>query len=203
MLKDKPGGRSRPYDGTATMGVVLAAGRSRRFGAANKLLASFHGAPIASYAAGAMRAAPFSHRLAVVSDPAVADLFEDFEIVEAPPGLPQSESLHLGISNAIALGSERVVVALADMPLVTADLLAEIDRRSAIHGASASIDGGRRSPPAGFSRRHFDTLLNTTGDRGAATLLRDLPPAALVDAAGRLADIDTVADLVTLEASRK
>ncbi len=193
---------SVPYDGTATMGIVLAAGRSKRFGAKNKLLARFHGAPIASYAAGAMRAAPFARRLAVVSDPAVADLFEGFEIVEAPPGLPQSESLRLGLRKAMARGAERVVVALADMPLVTSDLLTEIDRRSAIHGASASVDGDRRSPPAGFSRRHFEALLNTTGDRGAVTLLRDLPPAALVDASGLLTDIDTVADLVALEASR-
>ncbi len=182
-----------------TAGLVLAAGQSKRFGPENKLLAEFHGRPLASYSAAAMRAAPFEHRIAVVSDPSVAQLFDGFVQVTVAPDLPQSESLKAGVSKALDCAAGRLVVTLADMPLVTTALLRAIDARCASLGASASSDGKRRSPPAGFGREHFPTLLAATGDQGAADLIRRLPPEALVHADGFLADVDTGEDLGDLE----
>lgn len=176
-------------------GIVLAAGQSRRFGPENKLLAELQGRPLASYSADAMREAPFAYRVAVFSDPEVGALFDDFIPVRVAAGVPQSESLKAGMSKALALSPERVVVTLADMPLVTALLLDDIDTRCADLGASASTDGQRRSPPAGFDSRHFPALLSATGDKGAADLIRRLPSEALVHADGLLADVDTGSDL--------
>lgn len=188
---------------TGTVGIVLAAGQSRRFGPENKLLAELRGRPLASYSAEAMRAAPFEHRIAVFSDPTVGGLFEDFIPVRVAAGVPQSESLKAGVTKALVLSPERIVVTLADMPLVTASLLDAVDARCAALGAAASTDGQRRSPPAGFDGRHFPALLSMTGDKGAADLIRRLPSEALVHADGLLADVDTGSDLADILTSHR
>ncbi len=184
--------------GSGTVGIVLAAGRSERFGPSNKLLAAFRGRPLAAHAAAAMRAAPVGRRIAVISDPNVAALFDGHDLVEAPRGCPQSESLGLGVTRAMELGAERIVVTLADMPFVTPDLIAEVVSRCVAFGASACTDMRRRSPPACFSRHYFGTLLEARGDSGAGGTIRTLPAAALVDADGLLADVDTSEDLAAL-----
>lgn len=193
-------GKDRNMDsvGPGTVGIVLAAGRSERFGPSNKLLAKFRGRPLAAHAATAMRAAPVSLRIAVISDPEVAALFDGHELVEAPRGCPQSESLGLGVTRAMELGAERIVVTLADMPFVTAELISDVVSRCAECGASASADKGRRSPPACFSRQYFSALLEAKGDTGAGSTIRTLPTAALVHADGLLGDVDTLEDLAAL-----
>ena len=46
-------------------------------------------------------------------------------------------------------------------------------------------------PPACFPAGWLSRLAQLTGDQGAGKLLRDLPPAQLVEASGLLPDIDT------------
>jgi len=48
-----------------TVAVLLAAGLSRRYGGAGKLVAEFRGKPLVLHAAGTIAALPFSRRLAV------------------------------------------------------------------------------------------------------------------------------------------
>jgi len=184
-------------------GLVLAAGRSTRFGAANKLLTPFRGQPLAAHAAAAMAAVPLDHRIAVVTDPAVAALFDGFEVLTVErPDAPQSASLALGAGRAMQLGATRLLVALADMPLVDAKLMGTVLNRCAGNGASAATDGHRAMPPACFSGPQIDALTKLSGDRGAAALLADLPPDRLVAAPpGALVDIDTTADLEQAGAS--
>ena len=186
----------------ATAGIVLAAGQSARFGAGNKLLADFRGRPLASYAAAAMRAARFDHKIAVIASAEVADLFGGHQIVAAPvTGLAQSGSLRLGLAHARKLGAEHVVIALADMPFVTAALLDAVAGAAVGQGAAVAFDGAARKPPAAFGKSYFDRLAAMTGDRGAAPLIRALPARALVRAdPAMLADIDTPADLAALAA---
>jgi molybdenum cofactor cytidylyltransferase len=174
-------------------GVLLAAGSSRRFGSDDKLLAMLQGRQLVTHAAQAMYGFGPDVLIAVITSPEVAELLPDFEIAmpleEAPE---QSDSLRAGISLAESRGATRIVIALADMPFVTADLLQTVVGRSTASCPSAVTDGRRTMPPACFPQSCFSDLRNLSGDRGAAALLRKLPPSALVKVAQEtLRDIDT------------
>jgi CTP:molybdopterin cytidylyltransferase MocA len=182
-----------------TVGLLLAAGRSSRFGPANKLLAPFRGAPLVTHAAAAMAALPLGHRLAVTADARVASLLPGFRLVAANPAGLQSDSLKAGLRAAEALGADLVLVALGDMPLVTVGTLSAVLAAARAEGVAAAVDGDLVTPPAGFTADRFPALMALSGDRGAGALLRDLPAAARVPAPGLLADIDTEGDLAVLD----
>lgn len=186
-----------PADQTSNdIGLLLAAGASRRFGAANKLLAPLNGRPLIGYAAEAMRGAGVSRRIVVISDPAVAVHLDGFEIVQIARG-EQSDSLRAGL--AAATGAERLLIALGDMPLVTSGLLRRVLEQASEDMPSASCDvGGQPMPPACFPRAMLPALARLTGDQGAGRLIRDLPTRQLVRAEGQLVDVDTAADLGSL-----
>jgi molybdenum cofactor cytidylyltransferase len=176
-------------------GLVLAAGASRRFGSADKLLAPLRGRPLAAHAAAAARASAVGRWLAVTAVPDVAALFGGFEIVTVPRGCLKVESLRAGMARLMEAPPDGVAVVLGDMPRVTAALIDAVVARAKTHGAAASLDGVRRSPPAAFLPAHFAALAAAEGDRGAGALLRALPQEALVPAAGLLDDVDTEGDL--------
>lgn len=180
-----------------TAGVLLAAGHSHRFGPGDKLLAPLRGQPLVGYAAAALRDLGPDLLIAVARSDAVADALDGFEIVRPPEGQGgQADSLRAGIARARDLGATRAIVVLGDMPFVTADLLRRIADSATAHRPSAATDGTRAMPPACFPAAVFPRLLRLRGDRGAAALLRDLPPEALVPApASALRDIDLPADL--------
>ncbi|KRO86004.1 MAG: hypothetical protein ABR89_00010 [Rhodobacter sp. BACL10 MAG-120910-bin24] len=62
------------------VGITLAAGLSRRFGADDKLLAPLWGQELASYSANAMRDAPFDARVVVLSNPELIPIFQGFGV---------------------------------------------------------------------------------------------------------------------------
>lgn len=179
-----------------TAGILLAAGQSRRFGKNNKLLADFHGKELASYAADAMTSASFDHKIAVVSDPSTAKIFFEYTLIQAPvDNISQSASLRAGVAYASNFGATQIVIALADMPFVTADTLNEIARISKNQGIAACTDGTRRTPPAGFRAEYFDALGASSGDTGAKSMIRSLPEECLLTVETRqLLDIDTASD---------
>ena len=178
--------------------LLLAAGASRRFGAANKLLAPLEGRPLLRNAADAARAVPADLYLAVVSDPAVEALLPDFRTVRVDPGQPQSESLKAGLALAQAMGAARLLVVLADMPRVPAALMSEVLAKGAIHPAAAT-DGTRILPPVCLPATIFLEIQSLAGDQGAGALLKNLPASQRVLAsAAILTDIDTEADLAAL-----
>lgn len=164
------------------IGLLLAAGASRRFGAANKLLAMLGDRPLISHAASAMQALPLDRRIAVISDPALAPFLQGFDIVQIAQG-EQSDSLRAGV--AAAGLPDRLLIALGDMPLVTLKLLEQVLDRATDDLPAACRDGdGPPMPPACFPASALPRLGALTGDQGAGRLIRDLPSAQLVDAAG-------------------
>ncbi|MFV0332715.1 MAG: NTP transferase domain-containing protein [Tropicimonas sp.] len=197
--QDSPESPSRipPQRRMIRAGLVLAAGRSSRFGPENKLLHPFRGRPLAAHAAASMRAADLDRRIAVVCDDRVAELFDGFEIVRLAAGdAGQSDSLRAGVRHAVTLGAERLLVALADMPHVPAALIDRVVGACRADRPSATTDGRRRLPPACFPQAAFGALERLTGDRGAGALLRDLPPEALVVAGPeQLTDVDRQEDI--------
>lgn len=180
-----------------TVGILLAAGHSRRFGPENKLLANFKGRPLIEHSALALLRANIDHLIAVVASTELKARLDGFDCVSVEnANHTQSESLHKGICRAAEVSADRVIIALADMPLVTPNLLNKVLARSGVAGISAASDGRRRMPPACFPKTSFPALLALTGDQGAGALLKEMPETQFIRVpSDLLVDIDTPADL--------
>lgn len=181
-------------------GILLAAGRSERFGARDKLMADYRGAPLVSHAASALRGVSPDFLIAVTGSHCVAAVLSGFDSV-SPSGRDKglSDSLRAGISYAHQQGATRALVVLGDMPLVTTDLVREVVLSCSSTAGSATTDGTRRMPPACFPERHFPELTSLSGDQGAKHLLSSIPDRNLVTAPPDvLQDVDTHADLERL-----
>ena len=184
--------------------VVLAAGRSRRFGSP-KQLALYAGVPLVQRAARIAEAACRQRSMLVVGSnwrrvhkacaPLAGflirnDRFEDGmagSIVSAVAALPSAAS--------------GVLLMLADQPLVTAaDVQRLIDRWAESPGSIVcSRDRGYTGPPAIFPRCVFPELLTLEGDRGARSVIRAHGDRVdFVECRHVRTDIDTPDDLARL-----
>ncbi|MFY0596473.1 MAG: nucleotidyltransferase family protein [Cognatishimia sp.] len=152
-----------------TIGIVLAAGKSQRFGSDDKLLANYKGRTLCSFAADAMRSAGLDAQIACVSTPCVEQEFQGFDIVTCT-GV-QSDSLRFGLKRAMQLNADRVIIALADMPNITSSVLRKL--KESDQPIAACIDeSGLISVPALFESALFPELMKLEGDKGAKALLR-------------------------------
>lgn len=176
-------------------GILLAAGRSRRFGG-DKLLHPVAGAPMVLASAHALRAvlprtvAVIRKDSAALAELLAANGIETAIAEDADNGM--GASLAAGVAAAAAASGW--VVALGDMPFVrpqTVALVADALVRGA--GLAAPRYRGRRGHPVGFARSYRDCLLGLDGDRGARRLLRQCAGELVMldcDDAGVLRDID-------------
>ena len=155
--------------------LLLAAGSSRRMGAANKLVATIGGRPlvrIAAEAALASRAVSLTvvtgHEPRLIEG-ALAGL--DVALVHNPDhaaGL--STSLRVGLAS-LPDDIDGVVVLLADMPDVG---VSAIDALIAAFGEDrivVPVAGGQRGNPVVWPRRFFGDLMAVTGDTGGRALI--------------------------------
>ncbi|KAA0972184.1 nucleotidyltransferase family protein [Aureimonas fodinaquatilis] len=176
-----------------TAAILLAAGTSTRFGPDNKLLAEFRGLPLCVHAARAMAAVAANWHIATIADPQVGAVLSacGFEILTVPPETQQSGSMSCAVSHAQKLGAERIIIALADMPFVSAANLAAV--LSACDDAPAAASNGQTvMPPVAFSQAHFPALCAMTGDKGARKYLAGLDTVhKVILPASALPDIDT------------
>ena len=182
--------------------VLLAAGRSERFGDADKLQEDFLGEPLAFHVVTALEEIPFKVRIAVCSN---TDLdFDSRGYIAVQNGAPEegmSGSVVLGVAAARALGCAAVVVALADMPRVTATHIYRLfDAADGPEAVVASSNGVHPTPPALFGAGQFDTLLKLEGDAGARDLIR--AGRRVIASEAELLDIDRPEDLERLRALR-
>ena len=179
--------------------LLLAAGRSRRFGAADKLTALLDGRAVVEWVVVA-QAGLEARRVAVVGpDSAAAERLAaaGFALVVNPDLVAgQGRSLALGAEAVSVTGADRVLVLLADMPRVTPTLL---ERLLAAGDHAAAFDGAHVGPPAVFPRRCFAALTTVEGDRGASGLLDGA--ARVAAAPSELVDVDTPAALHALSTS--
>lgn len=185
-------------DPSGTALILLAAGRSTRFGAADKLTAPLLGRPLAMHAVTALASVPFARRIAVVGSAALDVAAHGYQPVRNDtPETGLSGSIRLGVEAARRHGVDAILIALADMPRVTGTHVAALF--SLADGPDtivASGDGMRRSPPALFGQAWFDRLTRLEGDEGARHLLRDATIA--MGPPGLLTDIDRPEDLRSL-----
>ncbi|MEM9556895.1 MAG: nucleotidyltransferase family protein [Acidobacteriota bacterium] len=204
------------------VGVVLAAGASRRMGDAGpKQLLSWLGRPLVRHATQTMRTADVAHTLVVVGhrgDEVAAALDElversadgrDVEVVRCAAWRDgQSASLRAGVEAARTAGAAAVLVMPCDQPFVDSALLDRLVaayragasrvavRYGAAEGTSPGEDSTRVGAPALFAARHFEALATLEGDRGARALLAHRAAEVVTVDADALAgaDIDTLAD---------
>jgi molybdenum cofactor cytidylyltransferase len=189
-------------DSGAPIGILLAAGFSRRFGSNDKLLHMLpDGRPIALAAAQHLLQA-LPHSIAVIQ-PDNASL--DRLLRDAGMQVLHCASAGMGDSIAAAVHASAsfdphsgYVIALADMPYLRPQTILKV--AAALDNARivAPAYQGQRGHPVGFSTSLREELLVLHGDEGARSVLqRHREELQLLDCddAGVLADIDTAADL--------
>lgn len=199
-------GPARP----ALAGIVLAAGRSTRFGARNKLAVAWDGEPLVCRPVRAASAAGLAPVVVVTASDEVASLLSRSPVrcvdVETRDG-GLSASLRVGLG-ALPADVAGTFVLLGDMPLVTADHIARLASAFAPERDRSIVvptSGGRRGNPILWAASHFAEMAAATGDVGARRLLETNPSriveVALDDAV--LFDVDREADLDRLVRLRR
>ena len=159
--------------------VVLAAGLSRRFGTANKLLAPIAGVPMLHRVIALAQAAGFANPHVVLGHDAeeiARGLVGRGGLIVINPDFESgmASSLHAGLS-ALPDEVEGALILLGDMPLVRAETVATLVAAAAAHPERAAfvpVEGGEWGNPVLIRRRLFPEVLALTGDRGARALLR-------------------------------
>ena len=184
--------------------VMLAAGRSERFGTA-KLLAEYRGKPLLQHALSAAQDACPGDVCLVVGHNA-------HEVADSAVGLADhvitNEDFATGIGSSIACGvracrehADAILIMLADQPLVSSTHLAELVNRwtGNPNEIIASRFSGVSGPPVLFASALFDQLEDLHGDIGAREILRrSSSMLRTVEFAAAAIDIDTPEDLEAL-----
>jgi len=201
VTRPQPRTEPQPEKGKRVAALVLAAGRSTRMGAVNKLIAEIGGKPLVRIAA--------EQALASRASPVIVVTGHEKEKVEAAgTGLPVrfahnaaygdglGGSLKAGIA-AVPKDADGVIVCLGDMPQVDSGLIdtliAAFDPGKGALVVVPSIDG-RRGNPVVWSRRFFPDLMAVVGDVGARHLIGSYAEAVIevpVAGAAALTDVDT------------
>lgn len=184
-------------------GLILAAGRSRRMGPLNKVLAEVDGTPMVIAAIRSFREAGVDPVLVVTGHE--ADEIEA-ALAGAPVEVVRNPRYEDGMGTSVAEGVaaleeivDGVLIGLADMPRVSADTvrrLLQAFEAAAPGDASVwvPVHRGKRGNPVLWSAFFFPELETLAGDIGGRALLSDHAEAVHevpVDDPGVLLDVDT------------
>ena len=186
---------------SSTIGcIVLAAGRSSRFGS-DKRLARLGDSSILQTALDNIPAS-FSQRLLVLSpgdSSLLANLGKEWSVVIA-----EHADKGMGYSLAAALDQasawEGAVIALGDMPWVLPSTFAALQKQLHSDNLVVPTWQGRRGNPVGIGSQYFARLMSASGDTGARVLFNsgDARVETLaVNDPGILRDVDVPSDLAT------
>lgn len=185
-------------------GILLAAGRGRRFDASgerNKLMQVLpSGMTVAASSAKNLLAIlPAATAVIPPHNEALSSLLNAAGCDITPCNDAQNGLAH-SLVHALQQTSEHCpgwVIALADMPFVASESIAAVVQ-ALENGADIVVPTyqGKRGNPVGFSRKYLPQLLALTGDQGARNLLNAYPVIEVpVNDIGILKDIDVPHDL--------
>jgi molybdenum cofactor cytidylyltransferase len=181
--------------------AVLAAGQGSRFGG-GKLDMLVGGKPLGRFALEAVAGAGLTDGIIIVGDttPQFASQAQGWELLQAANAhLGLSHSLRAAVQAARDANAKRLLVLLADMPLVDLGHLAKLAASNA--PAATRQAKGRPGVPALLTANLFEAIDQLTGDQGAAKLLAATPNVRVIDAApDSLIDVDTEEDLNRVKA---
>ncbi|REC95801.1 nucleotidyltransferase family protein [Kushneria indalinina] len=195
-----------PQGTPGVLGLILAAGHSRRFGG-DKRLADFSGQTL--LAATTLALQPHVASVTVIlrhgERPEALGLPADTDVVQAP-----STPIGIGVSLAAAVSEllasteprhqqgEALALMLGDMPRVRADTLHKLVAQARHDLIVRPCHQGIPGHPVVFGRRFWPALADLDGDEGARKLLKRHQQQVVmlaVDDPGILNDVDTPADL--------
>ena len=182
-----------------TVLILLAAGKSARFGDTDKLEQDYLGEPLAFHVVTALESVAFARRIAVVSDTCLDFAARGYAVIHDETGRGVSGSIRLGVEAARESDPQAVLIAFADMPRVTGSHVHRLlDYADGDDTILASSDGKQPRPPALFGRNRFDWLMQLSGDKAA----RDMIARAhhVIAVTNELIDVDTPEDLERLRA---
>lgn len=193
--------------GALPVGILLAAGRGRRFdplGARKKLLQPLPGGDDVVVAASAAVLLDVLKRVVAVVRPGDVDVAAVLRgagcevVVCADADAGMGASLACAVAAAMHGDCPSCIVALGDMPYTqAATLQALVDALAGGAAIAAPVHAGRRGNPVGFAASLLPQLLALGGDEGARSVLARHPwQGVAVADPGILRDIDTPADLV-------
>lgn len=189
----------------SVVAVILAAGRSARFGPDNKLTALLHGKPLIAHALEAVGKSRCDGIVVVVApgDEAVLLAAEGHWLTvinhEASTGI--ASSIRAGIA-ALPPAVTGALIMLADMPWIDAGIIDRLIAAFNASGGSAIVfpqtSDGTRGHPVLFPASLFPELQSLGGDTGARTIIdayAGLASPVACDSQAILKDVDTPDDL--------
>jgi len=154
--------------------IVLAAGRSVRFGA-DKRLAIVRGRPLITWALTALDGFDFAQKIAVVRpDDPVEPLLAPFDVTAVVnPRADDGMGMSLACGVAALDAVEGVFIALADMPDIPSGVYNDLAARFAAGDADIVVPRhrGQAGHPVLFGAACFSDLKALIGDRGGWPLI--------------------------------
>jgi len=195
------------------IGILLAAGFSRRFGASNKLLQPMADCrPIALAAAENLKQAiPTCIAVVRPENTALAALLQQagltvFACKETEQEMADSLSAAIRFSANFEAASQGFMIALADMPYIQpATIRTVANRLSSRESIIIPTYHGQRGHPVAFAAKYRSELENLQGDEGARSIVKRYTNEVCLlpcEDSGILADIDTPQDLEHIDLKR-
>lgn len=179
--------------------IVLAAGASHRFGAADKLQAHLDNETVLDRSLAAYADAPLARKIAITrpdKNLAAICAAAGFEVIinhRADDGM--GTSIATGI--AALQGETHALIGLGDMPRLQSQTVALLCQSAETSGRSSSIimptHANKRGHPRLFAAAHFNDLAALSGDMGGRLIIEgcDNVMEMPVNDAGVMLDIDT------------
>ena len=189
------------------MGILLAAGFSRRFGSTNKLLHRLpNGCPIAVASANNLiKSIPICIAVVRPKNKELAELLLNSGLKvmfcrETDQQMADSLATAIRFTANYKAADDGFVIALADMPYIQSKTIRDVANKVA-DGASIVIPTylNQRGHPVGFSEKFRSELESLQADEGARSIIKryaSLVKLLPTNDAGILADIDTPSDLI-------
>lgn len=189
--------------GDAVQALVLAAGKSSRYGNDKRLASLPCGTSLWQAVLNTASMAVKNITLAV--KPGEAAYFQSqarlplLRVIEAADC---ERGMGVTISNSLEyIDADKLIIALADMPFVQVTTFNQVCSALREHSIVVPTFHGRRGHPVGFHRQYFSELAELDGDNGGRQVLQrhaDKVFELAVDDPGILYDIDTENDLNSL-----
>jgi molybdenum cofactor cytidylyltransferase len=185
-----------------TVIIMLASGRSRRFGWRDKLIQTVGGKPLLEHAATTLSSIEALAKIAVCpSDhPRIGHMLHDRFVIAVNKHSKEGmgRSIATGMDVALQFKPDAVVVCMADMPFIEQETVKGVVEKlgEGFNIAHAGAHPGAR-PPSAFDAQCFEALRCLQGDEGARKVItmERFRVMGVAAPAPTLVDVDTQEEL--------